>query len=145
MSDQGRTRPPESRMSRRSERDGLVYYLRVFEVASGKLLGHLADISAGGIKLVSREKLELHRTFELKLVLPKEISGKSEIVVTARSCWVEHDSNPDFMVTGFSFPALNEELEELIGAVHEEFGRETTLSPVTSERPACKLTGGSGR
>lgn len=136
---------PDTEPHRANERTRLVYYLRVFDADTGLLLGHVANISTGGIKLVSHDPPELNRAYMLKLILPKEVSGRSELLFAVKSCWAEPDSNPDFIITGFSFRSLSDEQAAQIDAVHDEFGRDTTLSPVTTEHPACNLTHTTGR
>lgn len=135
----------ESTSNRNYERSALVYYLRVFDAYTNVLLGHVVDISTGGIKLVSHDPLKLNRTYTLKVILPKEIMGKSELLFDTEICWSEGDTNPDFTITGFSFRSLIEDHRTLIQMLFDEFGRDTTLSPVTSERPACNLSHSTGR
>jgi hypothetical protein len=40
---------------------------------------------------------------------------------------------------------LSDDQREQINAIHAEFGRDTALSPVSPERPACNITHGAGR
>ena len=135
----------ETGANREFERSGLVSYLRVFDADTGLLLGHVADISVGGIQLVSNDPLEQNRAYTLKVILPKEIFGRSELLFYAESCWTRPDANPDFIVTGFNYLSLSDEQRSQIEAIHNEFGRDTTLSPVASERPACNITNAKGR
>jgi len=135
----------ETGSKRTHERILLVSYLRVFDADTGLLLGHVADISFAGIKLVSLEPLELNKTYALKLILPKEVLGRSDLLFYAESCWTKPDSNPDFIVTGFRFPSLSGDQRDQIEAIHDAFGRDTVLSPATSEQPACNLTPSTGR
>ena len=43
---------------RKAPRRHLIYYLRVYDRASGQQLGHLVDLTTEGVMLVSEEKLE---------------------------------------------------------------------------------------
>ena len=63
----------------------LVFYLRVFEDSTGKILGHLADISTNGIMLVSEKKIPVDRDYRLRIRLPKEVSGREELTFSATS------------------------------------------------------------
>ena len=135
----------EAGISREYERNRLVSYLRVFDANTGLLLGHIADISVGGIKLVSHDPLEPNKKYTLKVILPKEVLGRSELLFYAESCWTKPVANPDFIITGFSYPSLSDEQRGQIEAIHSEFGRDTALCPVASERPACYITNASGR
>lgn len=136
---------PETGDNRIHERSRLVHYLRVFDADTGVLLGHAADISRGGIKLVSFDKIEMKRNYLLKVVLPKEVSGRSELIISAESSWSESDANADFTITGFKFRSLDDEQAAHVDAVNEEFRRDMILSPVTAERPACSIDRTAGR
>ncbi|MCG6929569.1 MAG: PilZ domain-containing protein [Desulfofustis sp.] len=139
------SRQPETGSARDHERIRLVTYLRVFDGDSGLLLGHVVDVSYTGIQLVSHQPLRLNRTYALKLIMPKEVAGRFEMLIGAQSIWSRPDANPDFIITGLSFRSLSDDQREQINAIHAEFGRDTALSPVSPERPACNITHGAGR
>jgi hypothetical protein len=139
------SRQPETESARDQERIRLVTYLRVFDGDSGLLLGHVVDVSYTGIQLVSHQPLRLNRTYALKLIMPKEVAGRFEMLIGAQSIWSRPDANPDFIITGLSFRSLSDDQREQINAIHAEFGRDTALSPVSPERPACNITHGAGR
>ena len=79
----------------------IIYYLRVFDIESGSLLGNLVDISTKGIMVVSEREVPIGETFHLKMVLPDTIQGKKAVEFEAQSRWCRNDTNPDFYDTGF--------------------------------------------
>jgi PilZ domain-containing protein len=86
---------------RRVKRRHLIYYLRVFEKNADQPIGHMVDISAEGMMLISEDPIKTGSVFELKMVLPVEIDGSREIIFSAESKWCREDENPDFYNTGF--------------------------------------------
>lgn len=92
---------------RQLKRRHLIYYLEVFDQQSGKLLGHLVDITVKGIKLVSREEIATGQSFTLRMIMPEEYCPEREVHFTATSTWCSQDVNPDFYATGFNTPDLD--------------------------------------
>ncbi len=105
---------------RKLERRHLIYYLRVFERGTGRLVGHLVDISTEGLMLLSEEPIEIDRVFYFRMTLPTEIRSSAHVTFTARSIWCKPDNSPDFYATGFSFEEVTSEdirvIENLIDA-----------------------------
>ncbi|THB72777.1 MAG: PilZ domain-containing protein [Desulfobulbaceae bacterium] len=118
----------------------LVFYLRVFDGMSNRVLGHLADVSGRGMMLVTDSEVEPNLEFRLRMRLPREIGGRSEIVLNAISRWCKSDTNPDFFLVGFQINELNDEYEQHIQQLIEDFSMENSESPDSEEPPACSLT-----
>ncbi len=131
--------------NRSIERRHLVFYLRVFDGMSSKIIGHLTDISTGGLMLVSEKVIKADRDFRLRIKLPKEVVGRDEIVIEAKSCWSKCDSNPDFFISGFSIVGLDADLEKQIQLLVRDFSMEESLLKNNADRPACNLTHTTGR
>ena len=142
MTEQKEDTPIEKRAIARRH---LVFYLRVFDEATGKILGHLADISEQGIMLVSEKKIKAERDFRMKIKLPKEVSGREELTFSATSCWCKQDSNPDFYICGFRITGFDHELGEQIQALIQDFSMEESLQLEKEKPPACSLTHTTGR
>lgn len=108
--------------SRVLERRHLIYYLEVYDLETGRQLGHLVDITTRGIKLVSKEKIPLKQTFILKLMLPSGYFKESEIHFEAKSLWSSNDVNPDFYDTGFEVTSLSTEERKIMRKLVEQIG-----------------------
>jgi hypothetical protein len=108
--------------SRVLKRRHLIYYLEVHDVESGNLLGHLVDITTRGIKLVSKEKIPLNRTYILQLQLPAGYFKESEIHFEGKTLWSSNDVNPDFFDTGFEVTSLSLEERKILRKLIEELG-----------------------
>ncbi len=107
---------------RKLKRRHLIYYSRVYERATGKLMGHLMDITSEGIKLISQEAIPTETTFSLRMDLPEEIMAKSIVFFEAYSVWCTPDINPDFWNTGFRVLNMDAHDVELIDHMIDEYG-----------------------
>jgi len=84
------------------------YYMRVIDEATGKLLGHLSDISTGGFKLDSPKPVPLNVNSRLRIDQTGEISNKSYITFTARAKWCRVDTfDPNVYNVGFQIADMN--------------------------------------
>jgi c-di-GMP-binding flagellar brake protein YcgR len=105
---------------RKSSRIHLVYYLLVFDRDTERLIGHLADISTGGMRLLMRQPVESGRTYHMRMLLPTgPDEGSREIALDARTMWTKSNMVSDFYGAGFEFKGLTENevstLRNLIG------------------------------
>jgi len=99
---------------RKIERRYLVFYLRVFDGMSSKILGHLVDISEKGIMLLSDDPIQINEDYRLRMRLPTEMKERNEIVFSATSRWCKSDLNPDFFRAGFQMHDLKPDIKKLI-------------------------------
>jgi hypothetical protein len=106
---------------RQVNRKYLVFYLRVFDGMSSKILGHLVDISEKGIMLVGDNPIPVGEDYRLRMRLPTQMKDQSEIMFTATSRWCKSDANPDFFLAGFQIHDLDPAARELIGTLIKDF------------------------
>ncbi len=125
---------------RKIARRHLVFYLRIFDGMSSRVLGHLVDISTKGAMLVCDEPIQLNQEFRLRMRLPKDIGGRTELVIDAKSMWCRPDTNPDFFLVGFRLTALGSEYKGCIKRLITDFSTEETLTALDSQSPACSLS-----
>jgi hypothetical protein len=110
-------------MERRSvRRRHLLFYLRVFDASTGKLLGHVVDISQEGIMVISEKPVATGHHFALEMDLPSGREVKMRIGFTAKSIWSKKDVNPNFFDTGFQIQEMDPECSEMITELIEMFG-----------------------
>lgn len=111
----------EMREMRQVDRRYLVFYLRVFDGMSSKVVGHLLDISNKGIMLVCDNPIAINEDYRLRMRLPTEVQDASEIVFSATSRWCKQDENPDFFLVGFQMDDLSPGAEKSILKLIGEF------------------------
>jgi hypothetical protein len=135
----------QQKEQREVQRRHLVFYLRVFDGMSNRVLGHLADVSGRGMMLITDGRVEENLDYRLRMRLPREIGGRSEIVINATSRWCKPDSNPDFFLVGFQVKELDAEHEMYIQQLIQDFSMENSNAQTGDEPPACNLTHTHGR
>ena len=109
---------------RRIKRKHLIYYLRVFDINTDQVIGHLVDITTEGFMIMSEEPLEINTIYQLRIDLPEEILGSRQITFEAKSIRCEKDVNPDFYNTGFLFKNINPNYFLTISQLVDQFGFE---------------------
>lgn len=106
---------------RQVERRHLVFYLRVFDGMSSKVVGHIVDISSQGLMLISDSAIAVNENYRLRMKMPSEIAEKEEIIINATSRWCKQDENPDFFITGFQLYDLTAEVEKYLLYLIDDF------------------------
>jgi len=104
------------------KRRHLIYYLEVYDDESGELLGHLVDLTTGGMQLISKKEISAGKNFRLGMMLPEEYFKEGILKIEARSMWCRKDVNPDFFAVGFKAYDLDDEAAELITALISQVG-----------------------
>ena len=96
---------PDKRKQRRAN---LIYYLKVYDLATEQCVGNLVDISTDGLKMISKSQVTPEEVNHFRINLPKDHPHES-FTVKAKSCWSETDINPDYIASGYSFFGLSAE------------------------------------
>ena len=107
---------------RKLKRRHLIYYLRVFDRNANMLIGHLVDITAEGLMLISEDPIDANSTFQLKMDLPQGMGNKEQLSFDARSVWHRKDINPRFYNTGFQFRKVTRNHFAVIEQLLDDFG-----------------------
>lgn len=106
---------------RQVERRNLVFYLRVFDGMSRKILGHVVNISDKGVMLICDDPVEVDKDFRLRMHLPSLMKDKDEIVFSATSKWGKIDADPKFYLAGFQIDKLEPANEKVFDNLTKEF------------------------
>ena len=106
--------------NRRLKRWHLIYYLRVFNQDTGSLLGHIVDVSTGGMKVVSENPIPTEKDFRLRMEVPQEGGSAEGVLLNAHSLWCSKDANPDFYATGFRLVNPDRAIIKLIYDIIED-------------------------
>ncbi len=104
------------------KRRHLIYYLRVWDLKTDRLLGHIVDINTGGFMLISEQQIEPDQTFELEIHWNTSDDTEIRIQFQAMSRWGSNDVNPAFFDTGFELIGQAEDVLEPIREMIEEYG-----------------------
>jgi hypothetical protein len=107
---------------RKFKRRYLMYYVRVFDVYTGELVGNLVDITPQGAKLVSKASIPTNRVFQLKMELSEDIADKPYLEFTAKSLWCQPDIDPRLYNTGFQLLDVAPQDVEIIQRIIDTYG-----------------------
>jgi hypothetical protein len=106
----------------------LIFYLRVFDRDTGSLLGHIIDISEGGLMLISDQPIPADHLFRLWVDVPRETGPRQRIELEACSLWSKNDINSDFYDTGFRITQLTPYALRKLRLLIEDFKSEFKLA-----------------
>lgn len=98
-----------------------VFYLRVYDGTSSKILGHLVDISEKGIMLIADKAIPVDTNYRLRMRLPAQMKERNEIIFDATSRWCKSDANPDFFLVGFQMHDLEPSNRDLVLTLIRDF------------------------
>lgn len=94
---------------RRYERIELIYYLRLFDSADGRALGHLVNVSSQGLMIVGEHLLELHRSCRVTMDLPEQLGEGGELQFSAEVLWSRRAAGAPFCYSGLRFVHVADE------------------------------------
>lgn len=107
---------------RKLRRHHLIFYLKVYDAESGEQLGFLGDITVEGMMVMSKNPIEVDRSFDIEIRNQSALSQEQNVRCRARSLWSGADVNPDYHATGFRFERLSKASEDAIQALIREIG-----------------------
>lgn len=116
---------PEKRKHRRAN---LLYYLKIYDLERLNYVGHLADISLGGFKMVSKSHFPPGQDYHFRIHLPEDYCLKKSFAVKVRSCWSKTDINPDYLASGFCYIALSLESIRLIKMLMHQYELDSSVA-----------------
>jgi hypothetical protein len=107
---------------RRIRRRHLIYYLRVHDGTSRRVIGHVVDITLHGLQLITEEPLTVLEQHRLRMSFPGMGSSRDELFFDAVCKWCRQDENPAFYLAGFQILNLMPEEAVFIQGLISEFG-----------------------
>ncbi|MEA2008582.1 MAG: PilZ domain-containing protein [Chloroflexota bacterium] len=107
---------------RKLERRHIMFYSRVFNRKTGRLLGHLENITPEGAMIISEEPLRTDYAYSLSISLPGDIYPKQALNFEAQSIWCKPDIDPNFYNTGLQLLDLSEEDIAIVEQIIEDYG-----------------------
>ncbi len=106
---------------RKVNRRYLVFYLRIYDGMSSKILGHIVDISEKGMMLISDNSIPVNENYRLRMRLPTQMKERNEVLFDATSRWCKSDANPDFFLAGFQMHNLEQSTRDLVHTLIRNF------------------------
>jgi hypothetical protein len=100
----------------------LIFYLRVWETDAERPLGHVVDISAEGMMLISEKPIQIGQEYSLEVRLPDTEGALQPMRFRAICRWSDNDINPAFYDSGVEFLEKRPEDIETIRTLIETYG-----------------------
>jgi len=120
---------------RNIERREFSYYMRLVDNDTQKLVGHLVDISSGGLKIDSQAPIPTNKDFHLRMDLTSEIADKPTMVFIARSKWCEVDPLDPFIYNvGFQLVNISPGDLNIINRMMEKYGKKIADKRIDKRR-----------
>jgi hypothetical protein len=112
---------------RKLSRRNFSYYMRVLDEVTGKLIGHLSDISTGGFKLDCSRPVPLKVDFQLRIDQTSEISDKGFMTFTGRAMWCQMDHyDPSIYNVGFQIVEMQPADYDIFIKMFNTYGTKTS-------------------
>lgn len=100
----------------------LIYYLRVYDGISSRVVGHAADISQHGLMLISDVPVDVHEEFRFRMRFPGKTDEQEELIFNAVCRWCrQDDNNAAFYLVGFQIQDLLPDDALFIQSLIDEF------------------------
>jgi len=88
---------------RRAERKLTSFFAEISNLDTGKAIGHLADISSGGLMILGDSQLSVGEQLKLRIELPRSVGPLNFADVTVEVRWSQPDLDPGSFVSGLEF------------------------------------------
>ncbi|EKD27067.1 MAG: hypothetical protein ACD_79C00896G0003 [uncultured bacterium] len=101
---------------RHNKRRHLIEYFDVVNVKNNQVIGHLVDITAEGMMIISKDLIPENTTSFLEIKLPKELKRDHAdyIDFEAKVLWTRKNINPGYYSIGFQIISITEENLKII-------------------------------
>ena len=113
---------PSIQERRKLKRRSLAYYMLVMDANTREMIGHLVDITPGGLMMDSAKPLPLGSDFRLLLDTMPDVADKDYIKFTARCKWCLPDAvEPYLFDIGFSIIDIAQHDADIIRKITEKY------------------------
>ena len=106
---------------RKFNRYNLFYDLEALDDKTSQTIGHLTDISIGGAMLISESPISVGTRLKLNIVLPAGFGDQTHLSIDAECVRSNLDVNPDYFNIGLHFLGINQQHQEIIESLIENY------------------------
>jgi hypothetical protein len=97
-------------------------YMRVIDDDTQQTLGHMVDVSPGGLQLETSAALPINKDFYLRVELTPELADRPFMVFIAKSKWCKPGNIPFLFYTGFRITEIMPDDQEIFTSIVKKFG-----------------------
>lgn len=94
---------------RKHDRLLLLSYFNTYSAENDSTLGYLADISQGGLLLISKTPIKTDVSIPIKIDIPEDVDETQELKLVAKSVRCIRDSEFDYFNIGFQVESVSEQ------------------------------------
>lgn len=124
---------------RKLERRVADAFLTVSDRNSGKLLGHLIDITVEGFKLRGEAAIEVNSIFQLRLDLPPDMTRSSTITFDVECVWSKKCDDGEAYFSGFQMHFLEtldlEKIQQIIDSPLFKYANKRVHISLSKSKP----------
>ncbi len=106
---------------RRANRHQLLFNARVYDADRGQLIGHLSNLSADGLMVITEEPLTVGRAYRVRVPLPVAFDGLGELTTETTVAWTEPATHPTYHRNGLRALSLDAEQRSVLTRLVEEY------------------------
>jgi hypothetical protein len=111
-------------MTRKQERVGLLYRLRLFDAATGLLIGHITDLTRDGFLVIAETTVPTNCPCRLRMDLPRIAMRGRELSFSAECLWSRRDASGDYFNMGFRITEVSPKATQTIQRLIRRFPSE---------------------
>ena len=122
---------------RKLPRKDLMSYSQVFDLAQGKLIGYLGDLTLIGAMVIGDESLKVDEKLTISIQLPElpKINA-TRLTLPVHVVRCHQDISPEYFNIGVEFEIVTDEHKKIIEAVLENYEFRRQPPPSYPPRPA---------
>ncbi|MEJ2200372.1 MAG: PilZ domain-containing protein [Desulfuromonadaceae bacterium] len=90
----------EGHEQRKQRREQTIFYLEAVDVETDQEIGRVVDMTPDGLMIINKDPLAINRIYHLKIKLPKELAGDTELYFKAECRWCRQSINDQFFDAG---------------------------------------------
>ncbi|MDR0303971.1 MAG: PilZ domain-containing protein [Chitinispirillales bacterium] len=105
-------------------RRNLYYYLQVIDIDADNKLGRIADLTTGGMMLISDKQFEIGSVVKARIILDNNLFDMlfSDLDITFTTQWSKPDAKPGHFANGLKFVDLNDKDLRTIEQIIQKIG-----------------------
>lgn len=106
---------------RRANRYQLLFNARVYDADRGHVIGHLSDLSAKGLMVITEKPLPVGHTCRVRIPLPVAFDGLGELTIETTVAWTEPATHPAYHRNGLQALSLDAGQRRMLTRLVEDY------------------------
>jgi hypothetical protein len=103
------------------DRVSLYYYLRVLNIKTDEVVGHMVDLNMKGLRTLGKSIASVGDSYALRMEFPEPIMGESSIDFECECRRSTDSAHPNFIENGYLIKDMDASKQELLEKLVERF------------------------